>query len=147
MSRFKKLPAWVDDPKIKKEFFGFLLPSKGHRIFTGPRKTDGFGDFRGLMAQRVAWYYERGNSEHPITATCGARLCCEVSHLAEGNRRGSQAGANNSGAKLTAEQVVEIRRAYFEPIEMRIRTQRDLAEEYGVTPMTISNIIRGKTWV
>jgi DNA invertase Pin-like site-specific DNA recombinase len=46
------------------------------------------------------------------------------------------------GAKLTIEQVREIRKRYAEGDI----SQDKLAKEYNVTLLTIGNIIRGKTW-
>ena len=46
------------------------------------------------------------------------------------------------GAKLTVEKVREIRRRYA----AGGISQEKLAKEYGVTLLSIGNIIRGKTW-
>lgn len=48
---------------------------------------------------------------------------------------------NRYGAKLTAPDVLEIRR------EVRLgASRRGLARRYGVTPKTISNAVNGATW-
>ena len=49
-----------------------------------------------------------------------------------------QPGEAHSNAKLTAGQVLEIRASN--------RKQRELAEQFGVTVSSISNIQRGKSW-
>lgn len=49
-------------------------------------------------------------------------------------------GERNTNAKLTDEQVVEIREAYA----LRIANQRELGERYGVSQPTISSIVLGK---
>jgi hypothetical protein len=45
-------------------------------------------------------------------------------------------------AKLTADQVVEVRRLYLQGGF----TQQDLADRFGITQTNISNLIRRKTW-
>jgi hypothetical protein len=50
-------------------------------------------------------------------------------------------GENSSLARLTAQQVLEIRQLAFEGY-----TFRDLGKLYGVTNVNIANIARGKTW-
>lgn len=51
-------------------------------------------------------------------------------------------GTDHDGAKLTDEQVVEIREAYARGGV----TQVDLAEGYGVTQGLISGIVNGRRW-
>lgn len=48
---------------------------------------------------------------------------------------------NRQSAKLTAEQVGEIRAHYADGA-----TQRDLGAYYGVSPLTIGRIVRGESW-
>jgi DNA-binding transcriptional regulator YhcF (GntR family) len=54
--------------------------------------------------------------------------------------------------KLTGEQVAEIRRAYVPRLPGRhVRpgegpSMRQLAEKYGVSQQTISDIVNGKNW-
>lgn len=52
-------------------------------------------------------------------------------------------GADNSRAKLSDEQVHEIRRRYRRGVTRQV----DLAGEYGVDQSTISRIVRGAGWV
>jgi hypothetical protein len=52
-----------------------------------------------------------------------------------------QRGVGHYKAKLTDEQVLEIRKAY-----QTGETQAFLARRYGVTFGTIASIVRGKTW-
>ncbi|HQD25830.1 MAG TPA: HNH endonuclease [Methanoculleus thermophilus] len=63
---------------------------------------------------------------------------------------GGRPGEMNARARLTAGQVVEIRRRYAEtrhlPRGRGRLTQEQLGKEYGVDPTTISNLLRGKTY-
>lgn len=52
----------------------------------------------------------------------------------------TQKGEKNNGAKLTHEQVVEIRENY------QGMMQKDIAKIYGVRPSAISRILSGKRW-
>jgi hypothetical protein len=54
----------------------------------------------------------------------------------------SNRGAENGRAKLTEEQVKEIREKYTP----YIYSARKLGEEYGVSKSSIDNIINNKTW-
>lgn len=53
----------------------------------------------------------------------------------------AQLGERNWQAKLTAEQITEIRNRYA-----RGERQRALASEYGVAVMTVNRACRGETW-
>lgn len=53
-------------------------------------------------------------------------------------------GEKHANARLTAEQVKQIRARY---VRGKSPTQRELAEEYGVGQVTISRIVLGKRWV
>jgi hypothetical protein len=56
--------------------------------------------------------------------------------------RGGNAGETHGMAKLTREAVEDIRCRYSTGRVL----QRELAEEYGVALMTISNVVRGASW-
>ena len=81
---------------------------------------------------------------------CDNRLCVEPGHLFTGThqenmddmaakgRRTAQPGALNGNARLTPEQVAEIR--------TNSRSHRSLGLEYGVSKTTIGRIKRGTMW-
>lgn len=54
----------------------------------------------------------------------------------------SRIGSNNVNAKLTEEQVTEIRKRYAEGDA----TQRQLAAECGISQINVSRIVRGEYW-
>ena len=88
---------------------------------------------------------------------CDNPPCCNPAHLfsgtqsdnindmfrkgREGRRRYSK-GMKHGRAKLTDDQVIEIRKRY---VPQRYPFSR-LAKEYSVTPKTIRNITQHKTW-
>jgi hypothetical protein len=125
----------------------------------------GYGSFwingRDRGAHIVAW--ELVNSRpvpkgFKVCHTCDNPPCChadvnpEISHLFLGTtadnaadmaRKGrSLQGIRHHKAKLTNEQVAEIRALYVP----RIVSQRFLAKKYGVTSTQIANITNGSQW-
>lgn len=93
-----------------------------------------------------AWYGPSGDDD--AAHACGNRLCCNRRHLswkshAENleDRRGHGTlpmGTKAYQAVLTEDQVIAIRAAR--------RTQRELADQYGVSPGTIQAIREGRSW-
>lgn len=120
----------------------------------------GYGQFfcegEGRRAQAVAKELATGELAAGRCAchTCDNPPCCNPSHIfwdtSQGNTadrhkkhrsaRGERAGL----AILTDAQVVEIRTRYtpHDPIHGR----KPLAEEFGVSQVTIADLLRGKTW-
>ena len=90
-----------------------------------------------------------------ICHSCDNPKCVTPAHLTEGtqqqnmddmtsrNRQARLNGETNGSSKLTAVQVLEIREKY-EKIEDC--THRSLANEYGVSKTTITDIISNKHW-
>jgi hypothetical protein len=142
-------------------------------MWTGTHTTDGYGLVRvqspkrtNLVAHRVAWELTYG----PIPASrhvlhrCDNPPCVRPDHLflgdnaanvadrvSKGRSRGAR-GERNHKAKLTIEQVREIRVAYI-PAPIGHPRKGDpprsisiLAERYGVTRSTIYHIVRGWNW-
>jgi hypothetical protein len=84
---------------------------------------------------------------------CDNRKCCNPNHFFLGNysdnqkdaytknRKTQPKGASHANAKLTSKQVVQIRKRYSQG-----ELQVPLAKEYKVSQMTISLIVRGKTY-
>lgn len=132
--------------------------------WTGARNVRGYGNVRinkkYEKAHRLAW--EFAHSHIPdglwVCHICDNPPCCNPAHLMLGTPRANfvdmvlkrraklrdnkAVGERNANAKLSAPDVIEIRRSY----SMAEANQRQLAERYGVTPTVISSIVRGRTW-
>lgn len=128
----------------------------------GPKNTSPYGVLRwrgkASKAHRVA--YELTNGEIPagmmVLHKCDNTLCCNPDHLYLGThadnmrdmrernrRKGTGSGASNGRAKLTQEQVNEIRARY----ESGVVSQQALADSFGVSQHAISMIVRNKRYV
>lgn len=121
------------------------------------RTSGGYGKVkrngRTLIAHRVASELANGESpgELQVCHRCDNRLCCNPGHLFLGtaldnNRdkaaKGRQArGETNGNAKLSTEQVREIRRRRSAGEKIV-----PLALEFGVAHTQISNLCRGQNW-
>jgi predicted XRE-type DNA-binding protein len=87
-----------------------------------------------------------------VCHTCDVRNCVAPHHMFRGDRGDNNRDASSKDrtphgrrhfhAKLDEQKVQEIRAIYAAG---RI-SQHDLAEAYGVSQMTISQVVRGKTW-
>jgi hypothetical protein len=106
---------------------------------TGYGKKQWFGET--WLAHRWVWTMFCGLIPHNMTINhkCGNRACVNPHHL---ELMTMTDNCRHGGAtKLTPEQVKEIRAT---PIKRGDRTA--VAEKYGVTPMTISDIRCGRSW-
>ena len=87
-----------------------------------------------------------------VAHSCGVRNCVNPRHLRWATALANQhdrythgtdnRGERNSHAHLTAEQVIEIRARY----EPRHGALRRLAQEFGVHPCTINDVVKGRSW-
>jgi len=99
------------------------------------------------------WMWERENGPIPdgflVCHRCDVRNCINPQHLFLGtntdnlrdmaNKGRSTHGEKNKGAKLTAEQVLEIR-------ALKSYTYQQLADAFGVSRVAIKRIKRRRTW-
>jgi len=122
-----------------------------------------------VQAHRIAYYLSSGNIglltgfdrkeggrktyKRFVLHRCDNRPCCNPAHLFLGSLRTNMLDAYVKGrkiqprskhvnAKLTAEQVKEIRRKYDSGMTLQIH----LAKEYGVSQRVISLIVRRETY-
>lgn len=102
-----------------------------------------------VLAHRFAWELENGPIPEGMEVChhCDNGSCVRVSHLFLGSHADNMADMTNKGRhvgykKLTAAQVVEIRRKYTPYVV----TFRMLAAEYGVSIEGIANVIWRRTW-
>lgn len=114
-----------------------------------------------LRRAMLAWHGKPVQPRHPAWTTCRRARCLNAAHLASGDvptfrRHLVESGRTSKGAvhalrvatglrgrmKLDWERVEEIRRRAAEGTG----TYRGMAQEYGVSPATISQILRYRTW-
>jgi HNH endonuclease len=112
-----------------------------------------------VKAHRLSWRLARGPI--PVGAfvlhRCDVRCCVNPEHLFLGSqaenvadmiakgravKRGPR-GEDNAQARLDEEDVWAIRWM----AKLKVSTQAQIARDYGVSPMTISRIVNGETWI
>ena len=126
--------------------------------WTAGRNVKGYGSFsvdgKSCPAHRVAFELTHGPipEGQVVRHKCDVPGCCNPAHLelgttADNNRdrdergRGAKGGARGH-ARLTDEQVVEIRARYAAGgVSLRV-----LAMDYPVSFVVIGKIVRGETW-
>lgn len=120
--------------------------------------SDGYGAFyvnpKLVGAHCFAWILANGAISEGLLVmhSCDNRKCCNPKHLSLGTIQANQQDMMNKGRqakgeghgrhKLTASQVAGIRRRYADGGI----SKRNLADEMGVSQMTIHSIVIGKTW-
>lgn len=123
-------------------------------LWTASTWRTGYGRFhysaaRGVVkANRLAYELTHGPIPDGLSVlhTCDTPACCNPAHLFLGtdldNARDRDAKGRNGMAKLTAEQVRQIRARYAAGGISHLR----LAKEYGVTRASIANLLIGTTY-
>lgn len=121
-------------------------------------RRDGYGRFwikrREYRTNRMAYWlhYEIDPGQNDVCHRCDNPPCCNPAHLFQGTRavnlqdmtdkKRRVYGERHGIAKLNDGQVAEIKRRY---VPRRVSMYKPAAE-YGVSEMTINNIIHGKIW-
>jgi hypothetical protein len=143
--------------EARQRFERFLQPQDNGCInFTGGKVHNGYGQFgvdgKTYRAHRFAWLLA-GNiipDGLMLRHKCKqSRACCNVEHLELGTAQDNAndrlrdatltIGEKVHTCKLTAEQVLEIRARANE-------RRQDLADEFGVSYVTISHLIYRLNW-
>jgi len=142
--------------RLKSQPFGECI------VWTGYKDVHGYGQIRldGKWKKAHRVNYELMHGSIPfglvIMHKCDNPSCINVNHLSAGtqkenildmhakNRANHARGENNEKSKLTAEQVIEIRKRFKS--RSRIDGARSLARGFGVTHQSIIAIISRKTW-
>lgn len=132
-TRYRKLVDIGENPTDCWLWIGSINPR------TGYGKKQWFGE--SWLAHRWVWTIFFGTIPHGMTIEhkCKNRACVNPHHLelmtlAENVRQGAN-------TKLTAEQVREIR-----ALNIPWGGRQAVADRFGVSPMTISDIRAGRSW-
>jgi hypothetical protein len=125
-------------------------------IWTGCVNGSGYGrigyNYEVWLVHRLVYILTCKETDLDILHSCDNPPCWNIEHLFEGtdcdnvsdmvNKNRNAYGIRNGMAKLTEEQVLEIRQDY----RPWINSQRILARKYGVTQHSIQSILDGCAW-
>lgn len=144
-------------------FWSKVEKTDGCWIWKGTDGGRGYGQFcsypepgkqRTWRAHRFAFFLQFGEEPPPLLMhECDNRACVRqgnghvipgtqkqnIAHAVETRRMAK--GVRNASAKMTEASVLDIRERYAKG-----ETQQKLANEYGVSQVCISLVIRGKKW-
>lgn len=140
-------------------FWSKVNKTDGCWLWTAARLPKGYGRFAGTLAHRWIYAHTHGVSLGRmdfVLHSCDTPACVNVDHLRVGTAKDNTAdmdargrrvalgavGERNRTAKLTADQVVEIRARY----KSGGCTYASLAAEYGMSDFGISQVVRRKNW-
>lgn len=121
-------------------------------VWLGRRNQRGYGfvmeDGRSVGAHRKAWSLINGSIEQGVRIAhlCGRSVCVNPWHLIEQHRlkgRPQIRGSNNGEAKLSTEQVREIRQKVK---GKHWGIKKRLAREYGISASQLGAIISRRSW-
>jgi len=146
-------------PKSMEERFWEKVEERGSDEcwpWTAASQPEGYGNYwdgeRHVGAHRVSFKLEHGDpGDDLVRHTCDNPSCVNPAHLLAGDHEDNardreernprdRSGENAGRAQLTEEQVREIKDRLEED------TQKQLAEEFGVSRSAISHISLGKNW-
>jgi len=139
----------------------YEVDANGCWIWSGSKNQDGYGNVgikgKSERAHRAAYRKWKGPIPKGMVVmhTCDNPSCINPDHLqlgtqqeniedmrVKGRRKGSNVGEDNAAAKVTADDVREIRSRYASESV----SQQALADEYGITQTVVSQIILRRTW-
>lgn len=144
------------DNAKKKLMSGIKRGEDGCWVWQRGRFAEGYGaiviEKKTMSTHRLSWILFRGDipKRTHVCHNCDNPPCCNPDHLflgttqdntADRHEKGRDAsGQKNGNAKLTDDEVTEIRQRY----EGKYGQLTRLAEEYAVSVDQIRNIVRGK---
>ena len=106
--------------------------------YRGHARNDGYGDFNGELAHRVAYRLAKGDPgsyEIQHLSDCSSRLCCNPAHLVTTKRRSA---GGRPPSKLTTESAAAI-------VESPL-SAKALAVQYDTSPAYIYRVRSGARW-
>jgi hypothetical protein len=132
--------------------------ANGCHLWTAHTNQKGYGRFWYRGRKVLAHRYASGMADWPpeiqTRHICNVPSCVNPEHLTfgsnadnvrdmvEADRQARQKGTDNGRAKLTEEQVIEIRRRYADGGV----TQQELGDEFGIDRTKIGCIVNRKSW-
>lgn len=137
-------------------------PTTGCHLWIGPRNNRGYGMTRigqkHWLMHRFFWTLAHGPIPDGVDLChrCDTPCCINTDHLFLGDQKANAAdmmrkgrgryiahiGEDNGHAKLTAEQVVQIRAAY---VPESVSFQQ-VADQFGCSKKQVINIVRRRQW-
>jgi hypothetical protein len=130
-------------------------------VWTASLKKDGYGNIgiagKTILAHRLSWELSFGSipDGFQVLHTCDNPPCCNPEHLflgkpgdnakdrdEKGRTNNHTKGENNGRAKLTVDQIVEIRRLRSTGLSLR-----KIASMFHVGNQHICRIVRGERWI
>lgn len=144
------------DQRLPERFWKHVKPVAEHWLWIGPVWSNGYGRFKleGIdhRVHRLVYTLVHGETDMIVRHICDIRICCAPTCLIEGTqldnitdrevRQRTAQGENIGPAKLTADDVREIRRLHKEgPM-----TQTQIAERFGIGQSQVSHIVLRRVW-
>jgi hypothetical protein len=151
-------------PSLVARFWKRVRPSDGCWEWQGEINHNGYGilDTRNrakttgcvILAHRLSYVIHVGPlaDDRDVLHTCDNPPCVRPDHLFEGDNEANVVDKVAKGRQQRGEQVWRAKLTDTQIIEIRARwnvggiRQKELAEEYGVSRGTMSEVISGKLW-
>lgn len=145
-------PRTIVEPVGVLEFHGWVETETGCWEWQGRRNTQGYGKTRyrnrDVSVHRLAYETWVGPipDGHVVRHKCDNPPCMNPEHLETGtvsdNNNDRDRRGRNANAKLTEQDVLDIRREYG----YGVLTQQMLADVYGLSQTSMSAVLTGQRW-
>lgn len=146
---------WGDE-RLPEHFWKHVKQAAEHWLWTGTVWSNGYGRFSigGIdhRVHRLVYSLAVKVPERQVLHRCDIRICCAPICLFEGTqleniadreeKKRTARGASSGNARLTDDDVREIRRLYKE-VNM---TQAQIGERFGIGQSQVSHIVLRRVW-